>query len=104
MDLSFKERSLRDLCGSEKNIRRNLGSELAAKLIGLLADLRVVSTLGELPVRAPKFFDDHCIFELSPKCRVKACPHPDYKSVAKHKQFSWQSVIRIKILDIEVDK
>ena len=101
LKLSFETKELRDICGSDQEAKKMFGEHLATALIALLADLRAASTVAALPLGAPEMHSGHCVFEVTPDCRMLATPNHPRKLVTDGARANWAAVKSIKITKIE---
>ena len=107
MELAFESESLRTLCESETDAKRELGPAVAEILRHRLADLRAAASVNDLLAGRPRFTDDadqeYIIVDLYDGYRlVLAANHPK-NPLTETGRLDWTRVSRIKVLWIESD-
>ena len=92
MDLSFAEKTLRDMCEKEAKALKSLGPNVAAKLHRRLSDLRSAETFGDVVAGRPTLKDDHV--ELSLGDGHVLFVQPEFPGV------QWRNSTRAKIVRV----
>jgi hypothetical protein len=104
LELAFETKALRDICGSEKKAKQELGAVVAAHLKRRLADLQAAKTIDELPVAKPKKNSKNYVIALSSDYQLVATVgHADAPTLPSGK-VDWANVTRLKLLRIETTK
>ena len=107
MQLAFAEKSLRQLCESETAAVRKLGSQVANKLLGRLADLRACTYVSELAAGNPREVNHvspgRFTLDLADGNTLVFCANHPKNPILKTGGIDWSRVSRIKIIGIEND-
>lgn len=101
LEISFADKSLRQLCENGAIARRKLGSKVAEKLKRRLADLRAVSCVKELVAGRPREVEGIVIVELCGDYRIILCANHNSNPLLKTGAIDWSMVNHVKILKIE---
>jgi hypothetical protein len=107
LELAFANKSLRRLCESEANAKRDLGIRIALKLKRRLADLRAATCVKDLIVGLPQELQSahrrHIAVALGDGVQVVLCANHNTLPVLESGGVDWGRVSRIKILRIETE-
>lgn len=107
MEISFKNRELRNLCASKNRAKHQLGETLASKLMARLADIMAFNNVDELIVSqilgSVINSGDHIKIEISAKFNIIFCSNHIETPLLDDGNVDWSNVNRIKILNIGVD-
>lgn len=105
MDISFENKSLRQLCENKNKAKTELGEELALKLKTLLADLEVWGNVSDfLAFGFYKFKvkeNNHILVTLAEEVSFTFCAINLNIPFLKDNTIDWSKITRIKIVGIE---
>lgn len=103
MELAFRTRSLRSLCGDEAIADQQLGRNLATELRARIADLRAATSFDDIVAGQPAFLngqDPRAIIALGEGVTIVIRPnHPD-PARNLEPQIDWKQVYRIRIDEV----
>jgi plasmid maintenance system killer protein len=103
LELAFHTKSIRTVCESGDEAKRELGAEVAAALRNRLADMRAAKSPKDLVVGQPRIGADsqHMIVDLCDGHRIVfKANHANYPKNESN-ELDWARVSRIKIMRIE---
>jgi aspartyl aminopeptidase len=107
MELAFRTKSLRSLCGDEAVAVQQLGGNLATELRARIADLRAGTSFDDIIAGQPEFLNDHdprAIIALGEGITIVIRPnHPDTSGNVQPR-FDWKHVYRIRIDEVTMPK
>jgi aspartyl aminopeptidase len=107
MELAFRTKSLRSLCGDEGIAAHQLGRNLATELRARIADLRAAASFDDIVAGQPSFLNDHdprAIIALGEGATLVIRPnHPDASRNAQPR-FDWKQVYRIRIDEVTMSQ
>ena len=105
MELAFDSRSLRTICESEADAKRELGPIVAEVLKHRLADMRAATSVRDLLVGKPRIISesDHhfMVIDLCEGYQLIFCANHPPNPEVEPGELDWQRVRRIKITRIE---
>ncbi len=101
LEISFAEKSLRQLCENGALARRKLGIKVAEKLKHRLADLRAASSVKDLVVGRPREVEGIMSVDLCDDYRIILCANHNSVPLLDTGAVDWSKVNRVKILKIE---
>lgn len=103
LEISFADKSIRQLCENATIAKRKLGSEAAEKLKHRLADLRAVSSVKDLVAGRPREVEGTIIVDLCNDYCIILCANHNSNPLLDTGAIDWSKVNRVKILRIEVN-
>jgi hypothetical protein len=103
LEISFADKSLRQLCENGAIAKRKLGNVAAEKLKHRLADLRAVSSVKDLVAGKPREVEGTIIVDLCNDHRIILCANHNSNPLLHTGSIDWSKVNRVKILRIEVN-
>ena len=105
VEIAFANKSLRQLCESERRARRSLGPRVAEKLKRRLADLRAANCVKDLVAGRPsELKGDHAgqvALDLGNKFHLVFCTNHSVVPLVNGGHVDWSRVNRVKIICIE---
>ena len=105
MELSFEQKSLRDLCEDPSKAERELGQATATTLHARLSDLRAIERISQIPIGNPQIYGDpsgdRMSIDLGNKYKLVFCANHNKLPIAASGFVDWSRVTRIRILGIE---
>lgn len=101
LEISFADKSLRQLCENGAIAKRKLGIKVAEKLKHRLADLRAASCVKDLMVGRPREVEGIMIVDLCDDYRIILCANHNLIPLLDSGAIDWTMVNRVKILRIE---
>jgi hypothetical protein len=105
LELAFHTKSIRSICESEEQAKRELGAEVADALKHRLADMRAATSPKDLVAGRPRTGVDgqHMVIDLCGGHRIVfKANHPNYAK-SDTDELDWARVSRIKIMQIETE-
>lgn len=101
LEISFADKSLRQLCENEAIAKRKLGIRVAEKLKRRLADLRAASCVKDLVAGRPREVEGIMVVDLCDDYRIILCANHNSIPLLDTGVIDWSMVNRVKILKIE---
>ncbi len=103
MELAFRTKSLRSLCGDEEIAVQQFGRKVATELRARIADLRAATSFDDIVAGQPAFLNDHdprAIIALAEGITMVMRPnHPDISRNVQPR-LNWKQVYRIRIDEV----
>lgn len=106
MEITFKDKALRQLCEKESKAKETLGFDHARKLHARIADISAASSVAELAIGNPRpssVLEGEYLVDLSKTARLIFGSAHIQSPIDQVGNLDWPSVQRVKILRIEVD-
>lgn len=104
MQLAFSQKSIREVCESEKKAKKKFGDEIAQQLIRRLADLRAAESVFELVVGNPRridgMSDGYMVIDIIEGVFMVFSANHLRMPMQKDGSTNWAKVSRIKISKI----
>src|SRR2546423_1516102 len=103
MELAFRTKSLRSLCGDESIAAQQLGRNLATELRARVADLRAATSFDDIVAGQPAFLNDHdprAIIALGEGVTIVIRPNHPETTRNVQPRFEWKQVYRIRIDEV----
>lgn len=105
MELSFEQKSLRDLCEDPPKAERELGEATATALHARLSDLRAIERISQIPVGNPQAYGDpsgaRMSIDLGNDYKLVFCANHNKLPIAASGVVDWSRVTRVRILGVE---
>ncbi len=102
LQLSFANRSLRDICESSAKANRKLGIDAANELRRRVADLRAATSVHDLLIGEPRGIDENqIVLDVGTSFQIIFCANHNTMPRFESGEIDWSKVSRVKILEIE---
>lgn len=104
MEISFKDKKLRDICESDKKAQKVLGKEITRLFQARISDIRAADNMMDLLAGSPRYvgegLDEQLIVNLEQGWYLRMAPNHPVLPLVSELKIDWNNVKRVKILEV----